>query len=242
MNAMSDMSEAVMAMDQGSEGERLIWVVVRVNQPRNPNRRTALMGAEYETYRDRAGHLCKRAIKGTGKRVSVPELILQRAGFRTFQPMTKVWRQVNPRKPERVLIPRPMLSGWMFVGWANDRNRFPELMALEVVQGLLGDQGRPAIISERAIKGFMRQWAGRGQHHSYARYMRTGHEFSEGDEVTVTAGPFSGFSAQVQQIRGRQAEILVDIFGRATSVEMDLFDLKGGGLRAVPSPQTSTQT
>jgi len=242
MNALVGMCEVEEAMGAATGAQRLTWVVVRVNQPRNPNRRTALMGAEYEFYRDRAGHLCKRAIKGTGKRVSVPELILQRAGFRTFQPMTKVWRQVNPRKPERVLVPRPMLSGWMFVGWSSELNRFPELMALEVVQGLLGDQGCPAIISEQAIKGFMRQFAGRGQHPSYSRYMRTGHEFSEGDEVTIASGPFVDFPAKVQRISGRTAEVLVNIFGRDTSIAMNLFDLKGGGLRAVPSAHASIQT
>ena len=109
MNALVGMCEVEEAMGAATSAQRLTWVVVRVNQPRNPNRRTALMGAEYESYRDRAGHLCKRAIKGTGKRVSVPELILQRAGFRTFQPMTKVWRQVNPRKPERAQATRKAL-------------------------------------------------------------------------------------------------------------------------------------
>lgn len=205
---------------------QMVWAVVRVNRPKNPNRRTALLGAEYQSYRNRAGQVCKRPVKGTGQRVSVPELILKRAGFKVFQPMQKVWRQVNPRQPDRVLVSQPMLAGWMFVGWSADQERFCDLLSLDVVHGLLGDAGRPALISERKVKSLMRQWSGKTQDPDYLRYMRAGSEFREGDMVEIAAGPFVGFSAQVQKIRGAQAEILISIFGKDTPAEMDIFELK----------------
>ncbi|WP_058263375.1 transcription termination/antitermination NusG family protein [Thalassovita gelatinovora] len=202
--------------DQPVMGAGLQWYAVRVMRPRNPNRRTALIGAEKETYRDRGGRICVRPRKGTGARVYVPELILRRAGFSVFMPKDMKWRRVNRFAPEKKLVAFPLLADWIFVGWPRDAARWHELCALDVVAGVLGTGGRPARISEKQMVRVMRDWGGGKQAPDHHRYMRSHREFEVDDVVSFADGSMEGCPLRVVGIEGAQARIMVRLFGRET--------------------------
>lgn len=105
MNAMTEIKH-----------QHLQWYAVKTKQPANANRRTTVLGASYETYTSRSGFKCRRRVSGTGQRVFVPELILQRAGFEVFLPVKKVWRWKNNRRKEKYLATLPLMHNWLFVG------------------------------------------------------------------------------------------------------------------------------
>ena len=52
-------------------------------------------------------------------------------------------------------------------------------------------------------------------------------EFSAGEAVTITDGPFKDFEATVEQVNYNQQKlkVSVSIFGRATPVDLDFGDV-----------------
>jgi len=208
------------------------WYAVRMKSQHIPGRRTCIMGAEYETYRNRSGQLCKRRIARTGDRVHVPDLILRRAGFLTFLPLRKDWRKVNPRAPHRELVAYPLLIDWLFVGWPAGCNRFAELMALDVVVGVMGYGGRPARLPEPDVMRLMRTWGAGVLSAEQRQYMRKGAEFQPGDIVRVAEGPMIDAEVQVIDITGPSARALVRLFGSLFEVEFATSTLEGRGVGA----------
>ncbi|WP_170335004.1 transcription termination/antitermination protein NusG [Ruegeria arenilitoris] len=196
------------------------WYAVRVKPPHNTGRRTVVLGAEYEQYRSRSGHICKRRIKGTGHREHLPKLLLERAGFEVFLPLRKEWRRVNRVTQEKHLVTFPLLADWVFVGWNPDQPRWADLMALDIVVGALGTNGIPARIPDRRIMQMMRAWGGGKVAPEHQRWMRTHAEFDVGDLVRVAAGSWEGFEMNVVEMSGSVAKGIISLLGRETELEM----------------------
>lgn len=204
----------------------LQWFAVRFKQPRNTGRRTTVMGATYETYRGRDGVPRKRAIKATGSRVFVPELLLQRAGFDVFLPIRKEWRRANRCSKQKKLVSFPLLANWMFVGWPHGVNRWHDLLALDVVTGIAGVAGRPHYISQADVDYLRRKSASGGYSApSLQATMRTHYEYKAGDEVRIDYGaddgPLDGVTAKVVEITGGSARALVQFLGSVRPIEID---------------------
>lgn len=204
----------------------LNWYAVRFKQPRNTGRRTTVMGADYETYRGMDGKPRKRRIKDTGSRVFVPELLLQRAGFDVFLPIRKEWRRINQRSKQKQCVSLPLLANWIFVGWPSGMNRWHDLLALDVVTGVAGADGRPMQISQADIDYLHRKSASGGYTApSVQANMRTHHEYNVGDEVRIDFGaedgPLDGMNAKVVDISGGCARALVQFLGSVRPIEID---------------------
>lgn len=204
----------------------LDWHAVRFKQPRNVGRRTTVMGADYETYRGRDGVPRKRAIKATGSRVFVPELLLQRAGFDVFLPIRKEWRRINQRSKQKQCVSLPLLANWIFVGWPRGMNRWHDLLAVDVVTGVAGADGCPIRISQDDIDYLRRKSASGGYiAPSEQANMRTHHEYSVGDEVRIDYGagdgPLDGVNAKVVDLSGGCARALVQFLGAVRPIEID---------------------
>lgn len=199
---------------------RIDWYAVRIKPPRNHGRRTVVLDAEYETYRNRAKQARLRRVKGTGRREHLPKVLLERAGFEVFMPLRKDWRRVNRISSEKHLVTYPLLADWVFVGWDEGCPRWADLMELDIVVGMLGTNGKPALIPEDRIVQMMAQW-GAGQiapeHH---RYMRSHAEFEVGDTVRVVDGSWAGFVMEVIEMDRSCAVGVIDLLGRETEVRM----------------------
>lgn len=200
---------------------RLIdWYAVRVKPPHNTGRRTVLLDAEYETYRNRAGQTCKRRIRGTGRREHLPKLLLERKGFEVFLPLKKDWRRKDRTSREKQLVTFPLLADWVFVGWGFDRPRWHELLSMDIVVGALGTNGCPARIPDYKIVQLMQQWGAGKVAPEHQRWMRTHGEFEVGDTVRVVAGSWQGFEMDVVDIDGASAKGIINLLGRDTEVQM----------------------
>lgn len=219
-----------MTMMTKVEARELQWFATRMKRPSNPGRRTCVLAADYETYRNRAGQMCKRRLPKTGQRVFVPELLARRAGFSVFLPVKKDWRQINRCRPDRQLVTYPLLVDWMFVGWPVGENRFHDLMDLNVVVGVLGMGGRPLVIPEARVIGLMQQWGGGVLSPDMRRYMRKGAEFCVGDQVRVVAGPLAEQDVRVVDIKGPETRAVLQLFGGDIEVDIATNALEGVGL------------
>ena len=201
----------------GAVGAReLGWYAVRLKQRQNGGRRTTVMGAEFETYRSRSGQTCKRRIKGSGDRVFVPEYLLQKSGFEVFLPVKKKWCKVSRFKPEKELRSFPLLAGWLFVGWPRIENRFHELVAMDVVAGVMGAGGCPVMISDEDVRGMMRRYGARKCQNRELAAPRV----ARGDLVRVDAGPFEGMSFRVVETTAGSVRGVLSLLGRDADIEV----------------------
>lgn len=208
----------VREIETPAEAAPLQWFAVRVRG--GGGLRQATVGGTYEGYRDRAGSARKRRVTGTGQKVFLPEHLLRRAGFEVFLPVKKDWRRKNRFAPDKVLVARPLLADWLFVGWAQGINRWEALMALDVVAGVMGTGGRPVSLPERQIHELMRRWGG-GQlearlHHRVQAVQR----LRRGDLARVVEGPLADQSLRVMEVNGPSVKGLIEMLGGPIPVEM----------------------
>ncbi len=84
------------------------------------------------------------------------------------------------------------------------------------VTGFLGGS-TPTPLSDKDVKNLMDQMAGT------VEKPRPKVEFSVGDSVRVTDGPFTHFSGRIEEVNAERGKVklMVSIFGRATPVELD---------------------
>ncbi len=85
-----------------------------------------------------------------------------------------------------------------------------------------GDQRRPRPIRESEVRRTMAQME-EGTVKPKPRQ-----DFSEGEQVRVTDGPFMNFTGTVEEVRPdkQKVRVLVSIFGRATPVELDFVQVE----------------
>ena len=202
------------------EARELQWFAVRVKHKQVGGMRTTTVGGDFEAYKDRAGRVRKRRIPNTGERVFLPELILTRAGFDVFLPVKKTLRQRNRFNPEKVLVAQPLLVGWIFVAWPVGQCRWADLMALDVVSGVMGTGGRPVQLSQARVQGLMRQWGGGMLTPQMHRWMKAGCEFAPGDRARVVEGPLEGKELSVVEVKDDSVKALMDILGGQVPVEI----------------------
>ena len=204
------------------EAQEMQWFACRVKRKQVGGIRTVTVGGSFETYRDRAGHVRKRRVHGTGDRVFLPEPILRRAGFEVFMPVKKTLRRKNRFSPEKVLVSQPLLVDWMFVGWPIGENRWHHLMELDVVTGVMGTGGRPVYIPPARVVRLMRQWGGGHLSPECHRMANSFVAYSAGDMFKVPDGPFENFDFTVVDVTSKFVRGIIDIFGRETPLELPL--------------------
>lgn len=212
------------------EAQEMQWFAVRVKRKQVGGIRKVTVGGEFEAYRDRHGRVRKRRVDGTGDRVFLPEHLLRRAGFEVFLPVKKVLRRKNRFCPDKMLVSLPLLADWMFVGWPVGQHRWQDLMALDVVTGVMGTGGRPVSIPPARIQRLMRQWGGGQLSAECHRYMKARCDFSVGDTVRVVAGPLEGVHVRVVDIAGPTVKSALDILGGevVTEIRSDLLEAVKG--------------
>lgn len=227
---------AMMAVDEIT----IQWHAVLTKPPHNRNWKTTVIGADYEAYQNKQGQACHRRLKDTGTRVFVPEFILRKYGFEVFMPVKKRWRIKNHHTKEKQLVRLPLIANWMFVGWPVDKYRQPTtavcwemMMQLDVVSGVLGTGGKPALIHGRDIQRMMGLHGGGNKAPANIhRYMRRDCEFEVGDDVRVIEGVLAGRTVKILSIDGPQVKAVTKLLGRSFVADLAAYDLAGGGVGA----------
>ncbi len=119
-------------------------------------------------------------------------------------------------KGQRRTSTRKFYPGYMFVQMELNDQTFHLVKGTPKITGFLGGRN-PTPVPEREISGI----------HSAMTEGKTKPKpkvvFEQGDNVRVIDGPFSSFSATVEEVKPdkQKVKVLVSIFGRATPVELD---------------------
>jgi transcription antitermination factor NusG len=193
----------------------------------NGGPRTSIVDVEREKYVGRTGKPAYRSVKGTGRRVFLPEHLLKRAGFEVFLPVKKVWRIKNRFTKEKHLIAVPLLADWMFVGLPIVSDNFgcglpgwTKLMELDVVAGVLGTGGRPIQMSDAKVMRLMRQYGDGRVHPDVRQRIAARRTVGVGDMARIVAGPFEGQVVRVVDVSGETAKAMLGVLGGDIQVEI----------------------
>jgi transcriptional antiterminator NusG len=119
-------------------------------------------------------------------------------------------------KGQRRTSTRKFYPGYMFVQMALNERTFHLVKGTPKITGFLGGR-HPTPVPEREISGIHSAMT-EGKQKPKPKV-----SFEQGDNVRVIDGPFSNFSATVEEVKPdkQKVKVLVSIFGRATPVELD---------------------
>lgn len=157
-------------------------------------------------------------------------------GFAVYLPQYKLERLLGRKgKTARAITSRTLFPRYMFV--RAPFGSWPRITSTDGIQGLVRDcgvSGRPLSVSDQAVAMLLdHQNAGafdelldpEKQPKGRAKKMQP--PFSDGEKVRVLDGPFKDFMATVvRAIAGHSADILVEILGHLTPVNIDIAQIR----------------
>ena len=123
---------------------------------------------------------------------------------------------IEIRRGKKVSAERRFMPGYVLVRMEMSDESYHLVNSINRVTGFLGPQGRPMPLRDAEVDTIL----GRAEKGEAApRSLIT---FEIGENVSVTDGPFEGFSGQVENVDdGAQSlKVSVSIFGRPTPVEL----------------------
>jgi transcriptional antiterminator NusG len=120
-------------------------------------------------------------------------------------------------KGQRRTTTRKFFPGYMFVQMHMDDRTFHLVKNTPKITGFLGGT-KPTPVPEQEITGVKSNVSDGQKPRVKAKV-----SYEVGDTVRVIDGPFSNFSASVEEVKPekQKLKVLVSIFGRATPVELD---------------------
>lgn len=167
-----------------------------------------------------ASRQCWFALQVPPQKEFVAQKILRRRGFKTFVPVKVEWRHTSP-KAKRTRQPKepfsfPIAPRYVFVGIDRRRSNAWNVLRLPCIQGVVGGlDGRPLQLVTKEMVRLIRRTATGVNAPEAQKFMRTYHEFEEGQSVRVMEGPLEGFTLPVVSIGGNLATLGLSLFGGA---------------------------
>jgi transcription termination/antitermination protein NusG len=112
---------------------------------------------------------------------------------------------------------KKFFPGYMFVQMELNDHMWHLVKNTPKVTGFIGDSKDPTPLKEREVQRLTQQVT------EGAQSTKTRITFLEGEKVRVIDGPFASFDATIEEVRDdrQKLKVLVSIFGRPTSVELD---------------------
>lgn len=147
-------------------------------------------------------------------------------------PMEEVEKHTEKGKK---LISRVRIPGYVLIRMSNeDEDAFRIVRETEAVTGFVGLQNEPMPLSRKEVVSMMGPMiaqealrkAGQGEVAAKKRVVEV--SFKQGDQVTVTDGPFATMAGVISEVQPQtqKVTVLVSIFDRDTPVELNFSQVK----------------
>lgn len=147
-------------------------------------------------------------------------------------PMEEVEKHTEKGKK---LISRVRIPGYVLIRMSNeDEDAFRIVRETEAVTGFVGLQNEPMPLSRKEVVSMMGPMiaqealrkAGQGEAAAKKRVVEV--SFKQGDQVTVTDGPFATMAGVISEVQPQtqKVTVLVSIFDRDTPVELNFSQVK----------------
>jgi len=122
-------------------------------------------------------------------------------------------------KGERRTSNRKFFPGYILVQMELNDETWHIVKNTPKVTGFIGGRDTPSVIPDEEVDKILQQMA--------EGAVKPKFSFEKGDHVRVVEGPFQNFNGIVDEVRPEKAKlkVLVSIFGRATPVELEFFQV-----------------
>lgn len=155
------------------------------------------------------------ALRTAPQKEYTAQMLLDRRGIRTFLPVETKWKRVSRHKKEPISC--PSYPRYLFVG---AEKQFPWHDVLRMkglpVTGVVTVNGLPAPIAPSAIE----KLAKLSGNCFRTRETRVNKSFVPGDMVRVPETYFEDWSIPLISIKGKMADVLIDMLGEKRVVQV----------------------
>lgn len=137
-----------------------------------------------------------------------------------FNVVIPVEKKFKVKGGKRVEVEEKIYPGYVLVDMTVDDESWYVVRNTPRVTGFIGAGTRPVPVAKEEIDALFARMAGSDTRHTI--------DLSVGDPVIVTDGPFKEFEgtvSEVDDVRGK-IKVMVSMFGRETSVELDFLQIK----------------
>ncbi|NNK79358.1 MAG: transcription termination/antitermination protein NusG [Litoreibacter sp.] len=124
---------------------------------------------------------------------------------------------IEIRRNKKVTAERRFMPGYVLVHMEMSDRGYHLINSINRVTGFLGPQGKPMPMRDAEVNAILNRVE------EGAEAPRSTIVFDIGENVSVTDGPFEGFSGMVEEVddEHQRLKVTVSIFGRATPVELE---------------------
>lgn len=161
----------------------------------------------------------------SGHEARVAETLRQRVATlgqtdKVFELLIPTQDKIQIKHGKKSSIKEKIFPGYLLVKMIVDDDSWLVVRTTQGVTGFVGAGNKPTPLSEKEVAAIM-QFASMGA----PKYKAN---FSIGEAVKITDGPFSDFLGSIESIDEAHGKlkVLVSIFGRETPVELDFLQVK----------------
>ena len=162
----------------------------------------------YSGYEDQVAQNLKHRIETMGMTDRIHEVIVPKEN------------QIEIKNGKRRVVERKIFPGYILVNMDVTEDSWYVVRNTPNVTGFVGTGTNPSPMSPEEIRVIQKRMGG-----EEPKFLM---DFSLGEVVGITDGPFKGFDGQVSEIDESKGKIkvLVSMFGRETPVELDSLQVK----------------
>ncbi len=137
-----------------------------------------------------------------------------------FDVMVPKEKQIEIKNGKRKVIEKKIFQGYALVEMKLTDETWYIVRNTPGVTGFVGTSTQPTPVSEQEIAKIKKRMGVDDPKHFI--------DFQEGEVVSITDGPFKGFDGSISEIDNQKGKVkvMVSMFGRDTSVELDALQVK----------------
>jgi transcriptional antiterminator NusG len=137
-----------------------------------------------------------------------------------FKILIPTQEKIQIRRGSRRTIKEKIFPGYMLIQMELTDESWLAVRTSQGITGFVGMGNKPTPLSNKEVEAIQKYVS-----QSKPKFKV---DFSEGEAVQITDGPFNDFMGTVQKVDEQKGkvEVLINIFGRETPVELDFLQIK----------------
>lgn len=137
-----------------------------------------------------------------------------------FDVMVPKEKQIEIKNGKRKVVDKKIFQGYALVEMKLTDETWYIVRNTPGVTGFVGTSTQPTPVSDDEIRKIKKRMGVEDPKHFI--------DFQEGEVVSITDGPFKGFDGAISEIDNQKGKVkvMVSMFGRDTSVELDALQVK----------------
>lgn len=162
----------------------------------------------YSSYEEKVAESIRQRINGVDMADKIFDVIVPKE------------KQIQIRNGKRKIVEAKIFQGYVLVEMKLTDETWYIIRNTPGVTGFVGADTTPTPVSEKEIAKIKKRMGVEEPKHQI--------DFTEGEIVSITDGPFKGFDGAVSEIDASKGtlKVMVSMFGRDTPVELDALQVK----------------